>query len=96
MTPEFNVYDYPIGGKMVVGKTIISEAFKELIENGDPTAKKEIKSRLVYQMAEYMLEHKLVEFTQYDDPISGSKHIAIRAYLSPDAQIKILRTANKI
>ena len=96
MNPVFTVHDYAIGGKMVVGKTIISEEFKRMLEDGDPNAKKEIKSRLIYQMAEYMLENRLVEFTQYEDHISGSKHIAIRAYLAPDEQIKILRSATKL
>lgn len=94
--PDFQTYDYAIGGKMVVGKTIITEAVKEMLDYGNPDVKKEIKSRLVYQMAEYMIENKLVEFTQYTDQISGSKHIAIRAYLAPDEQIKILRTINRI
>jgi hypothetical protein len=43
-----------------------------------------------------MIENKLVEFTQSDSMVDGSKRIAIRAYLAPDEQVKILRVANKI
>lgn len=93
---EFQSYDYAIGGKMVVGRTEMSEEFRILLEDGDFDAKKEIKNRLIHQMAEYMLEHNLVEFTYHDDPITFRRKIAIRAYLAPNDQVKILRLANKI
>jgi hypothetical protein len=91
----FQTYDYAIGGKMVVGKVNLSDNFREMIENGDDDAKRQIKSSLIHQMAEFMLENKLVEFTQMQDH-TGNKHIMVRAYLAPDDQVKILRVANKI
>jgi hypothetical protein len=94
--PIFTVHDYVIGGKMVVGKATISEQFKELIQDGDARAKKELKITLIHQMAEFMLENKLVEFTYYDDHITGGRNVAVRAYLAPNDQVKILRLANKI
>ena len=94
LIPNFETYDYPIGGKMVVGRITISESYKQLLEDGDPEAKHEIKKELIDQMALYMLENKLVEFTYYDDPLSNRRNIAIRAYLAPDDQVKILRIAN--
>lgn len=92
----FQTYDYAIGGKMVVGKVNLSDNFREMIENGDDDAKRQIKSSLIHQMAEFMLENKLVEFTQLEDHMTGNKHIMVRAYLAPDDQVKILRVANKI
>ena len=93
---SFNTYDYPIGGKLVVGRVIISEQYKQLIEDGNTEAKLKVKSDLIHQMATYMLENNLVEFTHYDNPSDFTRSIAVRAYLAPDAQIKILRMANKI
>jgi hypothetical protein len=55
-----------------------------------------VKEKLIRDMITYMLENQLAEFTHYDDPISFSRKIAVRAYLAPDDQIKILRLANKI
>lgn len=93
--PEFKVHDYLIGGKMVIGRASMDESFAAQM-NTDIDFKDEVKKKLIMDMATYMLEHNLVEFTQYDDPLSMTKHIAIRAYLAPNDQIKILRLANKI
>jgi hypothetical protein len=95
-SPVFETYDYAIGGKMVVGRAEMNEDFRMLLEDGDEDAKKAIKSKLIHDMAEFMLENQLVEFTHYDDPITFSRKIAVRAYLAPNDQIKVLRLANKI
>ena len=98
-TPDiltFTTYDYPIGGKMIVGKAFMSEDYSDMIKCGDLNAKLFVKKDLLRQLAEHMLEKNLVEFTSWDDPVLGRKHVAIRAYLAPDDQIKILRLSNKI
>ena len=92
----FQTYDYAIGGKMVVGRVTISETFREMIENGDAETTQKFKSQLIHQMADYMLENRLVEFTYQDDPITLNRQVSVRAYLAPDDQVKILRVANKI
>jgi hypothetical protein len=94
--PKFDTYDYAIGGKMVVGKARMSHEFRLMLENGDEETKNKLKSDLIHQMAQYMLENNLVEFTYYDDPITFDRQVAVRAYLAPNDQIKILRVANKI
>ena len=81
---------------MVVGKARMSDSFRLMIEDGDLEAKKKLKSDLIYQMAEFMLENNLVEFTYYDDPITMDRQVAVRAYLAPSDQVKILRVVNKI
>jgi hypothetical protein len=81
---------------MVVGRAEMNEDFRMLLEDGDEDAKKAIKSKLIHDMAEFMLENQLVEFTHYDDPITFSRKIAVRAYLAPNDQIKVLRLANKV
>ena len=94
--PKFQTYEYAIGGKMVVGRTTMSEDYKLMLQDGDPDAKKRVKSLLIHQMAEFMLENNLVEFTYYDNPIDFSRQIAVRAYLAPSDQVRILRLANMI
>lgn len=94
--PVFQTHDYAIGGKMVVGRAEMNEDFRMLLEDGDEDAKKAIKSKLIHDMAEFMLENQLVEFTHYDDPITFSRKIAVRAYLAPNDQVKVLRLANKV
>lgn len=94
--PNFETYDYAIGGKMVVGRGRLSESYRMMLEGGNTEAQKQLKSSLVHQMAEFILENNLVEFTYQDDPIDMSRHIYVRAYLAPNDQVKILRTVNKI
>jgi len=93
--PLFQTYEYIIGGKMVVGKAILEDSFAEML-NHDFDARDRIKTELIHQMAKYILENKLVEFTQMKDPVTFKTRIAVRAYLAPDEQVKILRLANKI
>jgi hypothetical protein len=93
--PIFTSHDYIIGGKMVVGRVNMDQTFAEIVGK-DIDAKKRLKEKLVHDMATYMLENNLVEFTQQDDPITFTKTIAVRAYLAPNDQVKILRLANKI
>ena len=96
MTPEFQTHDYAIGGKMVVGRAEMSEDYRRMMEDGDEYAIKSVKEKLLRDMVSYMLENNLVEFTHQDDPITFSRKIAVRAYLAPSDQVRVLRLANKV
>ena len=93
--PDFKTYDYIIGGKMVVGRASMEHSYAAQM-NSDVEFRNEVKKKLIMDMAQFMLENNLVEFTQYDDPLTMNKQIAVRAYLAPNDQVKILRLANKI
>lgn len=93
--PIFQTYDYAIGGKLVVGRAIMEDSFVHLA-NTDQEARMMLKKKLVMDMAAYMLENNLVEFTQQDDPLTMRKHVIVRAYIAPNDQVKILRLANKV
>jgi hypothetical protein len=92
---DFKTYDYLIGGKMVVGRASMDDSYAQMIMS-DQDARENIKKKLISDMAQYILENNLVEFTQQDDPMTLCKNIYIRAYLAPNDQVKILRLANKI
>ena len=94
--PTFTSWEYAIGGKMVVGRAEMSEDFRMMLENGDATAIMQIKEKLTRDMVSYMLQNKLVEFTHHDDPITMRRQLAIRAYLAPSDQVKILRLSKQI
>jgi tyrosine-protein phosphatase YwqE len=91
----FTSYDYPIGGKMVVGSCTMTEmeAIDMMANNG---GKERIKESLIQQLARYILENKLVEFTMVEDHARATRTFRVRAYLAPNDQVKILRTAYKI
>jgi hypothetical protein len=92
----FTSWEYAIGGKMVVGRAEMSEDFHRMLEDGDKTAIMQVKEKLTRDLVHHMLENKLVEFTHHDDPITSRRQLAIRAYLAPNDQVRILRLANKI
>jgi hypothetical protein len=94
--PTFTSWEYAIGGKMVVGRAEMSEDFKMMLEDGDATAIMQIKEKLTRDMVSFMLENKLVEFTHHDDPMTFRRQIAIRAYLAPNDQVKILRLSKQL
>lgn len=97
---KFETYDYIIGGKLVVGRAVMEQSFMDLLNNGDEDAKQNIRRSLIMQMAEYMLDNNLVEFTQqkqYDpSKYEAQTAVMVRAYLAPNDQVKILRLANKV
>jgi hypothetical protein len=92
----FDVYGYAIGGKLVVGKAEMTEEFKVMMDDEDATAISHVKEKLTRDLVHHILENKLVEFTSWDEPTFGKRHVAIRAYLAPDAQVKILRLSKQI
>jgi len=92
----FSSYEYAIGGKMVIGRAEMDEAFREMMDNGDKTAILQVKEKLTRDLVIYMLENKLVEFTHHDDPITFRRQLAIRAYLAPSDQVRILRLSKPI
>jgi len=81
---------------MVVGRAEMDESFRMMIEDGDQQAVMMIKEKLTRDLVSFMLENKLVEFTHQDDPITFRRQLAVRAYLAPSDQVKILRLANKV
>lgn len=91
----FQTHDYIIGGKLVVGKAVMEESFA-VFTKADSEARAMIKRKLAMDMAEYMIENNLVEFTQQDDPLTMRKTVYVRAYIAPNDQVKILRLANKV
>ena len=92
----FSSYDYAIGGKMIVGRAEMDEAFREMMDNGDKTAIMQVKEKLTRDLVIFMIDNKLVEFTHHDDPITFRRQLAIRAYLAPSAQVRILRLSKQI
>lgn len=94
--PLFQTHDYAIGGKMVMARAEMDSEYTRLLQDGDADAVKNVKTKLIHDMAQFILENNLVEFTHYDDPLSFRRQIAVRAYLAPNDQVRILRVANKI
>jgi hypothetical protein len=88
---DVKVYDYPIQGKMVVAQCQISE--HKLVTD---EIKDQIRNNLIHQIADFILQNKLVEFTQMKDPMSFDTHVKARCFITPDSNVRILRSLHKV
>lgn len=79
-----------IGGKMVVGSIAVGAETLMRIRSEAEYAEF-VKNDLAKQLAKYMIENKLLEFTTGEDHINQSKMVRVRGYLAPDSQVKLLR-----
>jgi hypothetical protein len=86
---DITTKEYAIGGKLITAKYMVSDQHSATMNPND------IKENLMHQMIEYIIKNKLVEFTKIPDMYSGSSTYLARIYLTPDDQVKILRTYGK-
>ena len=94
--PTFTSWEYAIGGKMIVGRAEMDESFRMIVDHGPQQAVMMIKEKLTRDMVHFIMENKLVEFTLHDDPITLRRQLAVRAYLAPNDQVRILRLAKQL
>ena len=87
---EFNIKQYAIQGKMVIGQVILKEIDLINIPLG-VDIKTHIKENLLKRLVNHMLENKLAEFTVTDDPVGASKLYRVRCFVTPDEQVRLIR-----
>ena len=84
----FGVKDYAIGGKMVSATYAVSYldvmSWKTDFED-------HVKQQLASELAKFMLNNKLIEFTKSLPANSEAITYRARCYLTPDDNVKILR-----
>lgn len=88
--PHWEYIDYPIQGQMIQGKFSIPDYDSMVIS--DKEYREHVRKQVTQELAEEILRHKLAEWTQFRDPISGSTNIMVRAYLAKDRDVHLLRT----
>jgi hypothetical protein len=85
-------YDHTINGKMFIATLNVPYDSSDESELLSKIKEDEVKSCLTEKLLRAMIEGKCVEFTKSLDPISGSYTYRARYFVTPDAQVKILRT----
>lgn len=89
---DIDVQDVAIGGKLVTASYTIAE-YERIKFDSDETFRKFTKQTIVQELARYMVDSKLVEVTAQHNMAEGTVMIKARAYVAPDSQVKLLRTA---
>ena len=88
---DVNVEEIAIGGKMITIRTEISDS--SLVHMDDETWRQTIRSELAHKLATFILEAGYCEITTMQMPTSFGKSVAIRCYLAPNDQVKLLRVS---
>jgi hypothetical protein len=89
---SLNTYDHVIQGKMFLASDYVPYDFTDDNDALSKEREAEVKYRLTEKLLRAMIEGKCVEFTKSIDHASGSHTYRARCFVTPDAQVKILRT----
>lgn len=87
---DFSIVDVPIGGKLIQAKLELSPA-ESMTFQSDDDYKRAIKQKIASELAQAMLDSRVIEFTRLPQNPIGNDIIYARCYLAPDASVKILR-----
>ena len=90
----FEYEDHAIQGKMVIGRAVLPEEYR-LKAWHDEAFKQEVRETLIQKLAEALYKEKLVEINQAQDSLNGEWCVIIRAFMTPDSQVRILRTVKR-
>lgn len=83
--------EYRILGKMVIGNLTVS-AYDPLLLGNTIDIEDEIKNRLANNIAKYLVDNKLIEFTRSINLDNDTMKFKARIFVTPDDQVRILRT----
>ncbi len=90
-SPTFKITDTAIGGKLV--RCTMEFTAQKVLEFGSEHAFNDfVKTTMTNDIAKYMLDNHLIEFTRRQDPKTLNTVVRARCYLATDEQIRILRT----
>ena len=88
---DIEFQEYAIGGKMITAKVVVSE-MDMMYFLKDDDSRQMMRHKLVSTIASEMLDKQLCEINQIKNPIDLTTTLVARAYVAPDATIKILRS----
>ena len=91
---DLSVKDIAIGGKLVKIVHEVSNYDVARFRN-DSEFKNHVKKTLATQLAMFIIEENLIEFTQFENLSTQTHTVAARCYLAPNEQVKLLRIYDK-
>ena len=84
----------PIQGKMIMVEYNISD--HETLTIDDPNWKEFIKEKLAIQLSHKMFQDNFVEYTMTQDFSCGTRLVKARCFVTPNEQVRLLRTYGRI
>ena len=89
---EFETVDHAIQGKMVVCHMQFDDVDVRRLPGSEVDF---IRQSIVSKIGEFMIDNKLVEFTQQQDVMTGKTMIRARVFVTPDEQVRLIRTLKR-
>jgi hypothetical protein len=89
---RFESVDHIIQGKMVVCTMTMPGMSVSNMASADVDY---IRQTLVNKIGEFLIDNKLVEYTQARDPISFDNVVRARVFCTPDDTVRLIRTLKR-
>lgn len=89
---RFETLDFTIQGKMVICRMRVPDLHMRTM---DPNFKDSIKNQMASNIAHFMLDNNMIEYTQIRDHASFDTLINARCFVTPDEQVRLLRTMKR-
>lgn len=89
---EFEALDHTIQGRMVICRMSIPDY---TLANMDPNFKDNIKMQMATQIATFMLDNKMIDYTQQRDMMGMKTLVNARCFVTPDETVRLLRTIKR-
>jgi hypothetical protein len=94
LTTDFEPMDVAITGKMVMVSATIDDSIM-MAHNLPDKDRKYIREQMAMQIAGFLLDNNMIEYTQMKDPIDFKTHIRGRIFVTPNDQTKLIRTLKR-
>jgi hypothetical protein len=94
LTTDFEVMDYAITGKMVMVSATIDDSIM-MAHNLSEQDRKYIREQMAMQLAGFLLDNNMIEYTRMRDPINFKTQIRGRIFVTPNDQTKLIRTLKR-
>lgn len=92
---DFEAMDIAITGKMVKVSAVLDEVVMEHMGHLPEKDRKYIREQMAMQIAGFLLDNNMIEFTQMKSPIDFRTHIMGRIFVTPNDQTKLVRTLKR-
>ena len=92
---DMNIKDHAIQGKMITALIELSE-YEAMLFNDEKSYREVIREKMTKLLVEIIIENNLAEFTYMNDPLTGTKKIHGRCFVTPKDNVHVLRTYGRL
>jgi hypothetical protein len=96
ITTDFETMDVAITGKMVQVRATLDESLIQMQGGALPEKdRRYIREQLAMQLAGFLLDNNMIEYTYMKDPMDFKTRINGRIFVTPNGDTKLIRTLKR-